>query len=139
LGGVEEEGAERRAEETTRNGRRYALCPMRLGRSKKGPEYRYVAIRERMQDQLMLPGMEEEEKGLPFQTMRKAGVRYKVFGIVTNMDWDGQELIEWHYKRCGRSEQAHSVMKKTWREARCPAGILGRTRHGGGSWCWRSI
>ena len=40
-----------------------------------------MAIRERMQDQLMLPGMEEEEKGLPFQTMRKAGVRYKVFGI----------------------------------------------------------
>ena len=44
--------------------------------------------------------------------MLKDRVRYKVFGIVANMDRAGQELIEWHYKRCGRSEQAHSVMKE---------------------------
>jgi hypothetical protein len=37
--------------------------------------------------------------------------KYKVFGIVTNMDWDGEELIPWLYKRCGESEEAHSVMK----------------------------
>jgi hypothetical protein len=101
------------------------FVPNVIGRSKSGPEYRYLAIRERMQDQLMLPGMEEDEKGLPFQAMRKDGVRYKVFGIVTNMDWDGQELIEWHYKRCGRSEQAHSVMKEDLAGGTLPSGDFG--------------
>jgi hypothetical protein len=65
---------------TARQWAEVCYVPNVIGRSKKGPEYRYLAIRERMQDQLMLPGMEEEEKGLPFQTMRKTGVRYKVFG-----------------------------------------------------------
>jgi hypothetical protein len=65
--------------------------PSAIGHSKNGPEYRYLAIRERMQDQLMLPGMEQDEKELPFQTMLRDRVKYKVFGIVTNMDWDGQE------------------------------------------------
>jgi hypothetical protein len=56
-----------------------------------------------MQDQLVLPGMEQEEKKFPFQTMLKDNKKYKVFGIVTNMNWDGQDLIKWHYKRCGKS------------------------------------
>lgn len=34
----------------------------------------------------MLPGMEQDEKRYPFLTMVKDDVRYKVFGIVTNMD-----------------------------------------------------
>ena len=108
--------------------------PNAIGRSKKGPEYRYLAI-ERMQDQLMLPGMEEDEKGLPFQTMRKDGVRYKVFGIVTNMDWEGQELIEWHYKRCGRSEQAHSVMKEDLAGGTLPSGDFGENA----AWWWMMV
>ena len=118
--------------ETDRQWAEVCFVPNAIGRSKKGPEYRYLAIRERMQDQLMLPGMEEDEKGLPFQTMRKAGVRYKVFGIVTNMDWDGQELIEWHYKRCGRSEQAHSVMKEDLAGGTLPSGDFGENA----AWWW---
>jgi len=111
--------------ETARQWAEVCYVPNAIGRSKKGSEYRYLAIRERMQDQLMLQGMEGEEKGLPFQTMRKAGVRYKVFGIVTNMHWDGQELIEWHYKRCGRSEQVHSVMKEDLAGGTLPSGDFG--------------
>jgi hypothetical protein len=118
--------------ETARQWAEVCYVPNAIGRSKKGPEYRYVAIRERMQDQLMLPGMEQEEKGLPFQTMRKGGVRYKVFGIVTNMDWDGQKLIEWHYKRCGRSEQAHSVMKEDLAGGTLPSGDFGENA----AWWW---
>jgi hypothetical protein len=118
--------------ETDRQWGEVCFVPNAIGRSKKGPEYRYLAIRERMQDQLMLPGMEEEEKGFPFQTMRKAGVKYKVFGIVTNMDWDGQELIEWHYKRCGRSEQAHSVMKEDLAGGTLPSGDFGENA----AWWW---
>jgi hypothetical protein len=118
--------------ETARQWAEVCYVPNAIGGSKKGPEYRYLAIRERMQDQLMLPGMEEDEKGLPFQTMRKGGVRYKVFGIVTNMHWDGQELIEWHYKRCGRSEQAHSVMKEDLAGGTLPSGDFGENA----AWWW---
>jgi hypothetical protein len=116
--------------ETSRQWAEVCYVPNAIGRSKKGSEYRYLAIRERMQDQLMLPGMEEE--GLAFQTLRKAGVRYKVFGLVTNMDWDGQELIEWHYKRCGRSEQAHSVMKEDLAGGTLPSGDFGENA----AWWW---
>jgi len=118
--------------ETSRQWTEVCFVPNAIGRSKKGPEYRYLAIRERMQDQLMLPGMEEDEKGLPFQSMRKDGVRYKVFGIVTNMNWDGQDLIEWHYKRCGRSEQAHSEMKEDLAGGTMPSGDFGENA----AWWW---
>jgi len=121
--------------ETSRQWAEVCFVPSAIGHSKKGPEYRYLAIRERMQDQLMLPGMEEEERELPFQTMVKERVRYKVFGIVTNMDWDGQELIEWHYKRCGRSEQAHSVMKEDLAGGTLPSGDFGEN----GAWWWMMI
>jgi hypothetical protein len=118
--------------ETSRQWAEVCFVPNAIGHSKKGPEYRYVAIRERMQDQLMLPGMEEDERKLPFQTMHQGGVRYKVFGIVTNMDWDGQDLIEWHYKRCGRSEQAHSVMKEDLAGGTLPSGDFGENA----AWWW---
>jgi hypothetical protein len=85
-----------------------------------------------MQDQLMLPGMEQDEKGFPFQTMCEGGVRYKVFGIVTNMAWDGEDLIEWHYERCGRSEQAHRVMKEELAGGTLPSGDFGENA----AWWW---
>ena len=121
--------------ETTRQWAEVCFVPSAIGHSNNGPEYRYLAIRERMQDQLMLPGMEEEERELPFQSMLKEGVRYKVFGVVTNMGWDAQELIEWHYKRCGRSEQAHSVMKEDLAGGTLPSGDFGEN----GAWWWIMI
>jgi hypothetical protein len=76
--------------------------------------------------------------------MRKAGVRYKVFGIVTNMHWDGQELIEWHYKRCGRSEQVHSVMKEDLAGGTLPSGDFGenaalKSLVLGGQWVYKRM
>jgi hypothetical protein len=38
--------------------------------------------------------------------------RYKVFGVVTNRAIPGDELIWWYRARCGKSEEAHSVMKE---------------------------
>jgi hypothetical protein len=87
------------------------FVPNAIGHSKKGPEYRYLAKREVVVEQQMLPGMDQQLR-LPFQTMESKGKRYKVFGIVTNMDWQGEELIRWHHQRCGKSEEAHSVMKE---------------------------
>jgi hypothetical protein len=62
-----------------------------------------------MEEQLTLPGI-EEDKVYPFQTMKLEQRKCKIFGLVTNMDWEGGKLIRWHYKRCGKSEEAHSVM-----------------------------
>jgi hypothetical protein len=118
--------------ETRRQWAEVCFVPGAIAHSKNAPEYRYLAIRERMQDQLMLPGMEEDERELPFQTMHMDRVKYKVFGIVTNMDWDGQDLIEWHYKRCGRSEQAHSVMKEDLAGGTLPSGDFGENA----AWWW---
>ena len=105
--------------------------PNAIGRSKKGPEYRYLAIREPMQEQLSFEGM-EEEKNYPFQTMKIKGSKYKIFGLVTNMDWDGERLIQWYYKRCGKSEEAHSVMKEDLAGGKLPSGDFGENA----AWWW---
>ncbi|MBW1668875.1 MAG: transposase, partial [Deltaproteobacteria bacterium] len=49
--------------------------------------------------------------------------------------WDGQELIEWHYKRCGRSEEAHSVMKEDLAGGTLPSGDFGENA----AWWWIMI
>lgn len=74
------------------------FVPNAIGHSKKGPAYRYLATREVMQDQLTLAGF-EQDKQHPFPTMPMKESKYKVFGIVTNMDWHGNELIQWFYER----------------------------------------
>jgi len=107
------------------------FVPNAIGHSKKGPEYRYIAIREPMEEQLSLGGIEEARE-YPFQTMKMAERKYKLFGLVTNMDWDGQELIPWHYKRCGKSEEAHSVMKEDLAGGKFPSGDFGENA----AWWW---
>ena len=88
--------------------------------TKKGQPYRYLAIRERLK-QPLLPGMDS----LPFQTIIFDGTQYKLFGIVTNMDWEGEKLIHWHHKRCGKSEEAHFSMKEDLAGGRLPSGKFG--------------
>ena len=117
--------------ETRREYAEVCFVPSAIGHSKKGPEYRYIAIRESMEEQLSLGGMEKERE-YPFQTMRTGGRKYKLFGLVTNMDWEGQELIPWHYKRCGKSEEAHSVMKEDLAGGKFPSGDFGENA----AWWW---
>ncbi len=99
--------------------------PQWAGYSKKGPEYRYIAIREKM-EQLEIPGMEKTEAELPFQTMEFEGQgRYKLFGMVMNRTLPGEELIRWYRERCGKSEEAHSIMKEDLAGGRMPSGAFG--------------
>ena len=105
--------------------------PNAIGHSKKGPEYRYLAKREVMVEQQMLPGM-DQQLSLPFPTMESKGKRYKVFGIVTNMDWEGEELIHWNHQRCGKSEEAHSVMKEDLAGGKLPSNDFGENA----AWWW---
>jgi len=59
---------------------------MIFGHSKKGVEYRYLAKRRLLEQQQSFPGMDEGVE-LPFPTMGMRKRSYKIFGIVTNMDW----------------------------------------------------
>ena len=96
------------------------FVPNRSAATKKGEPYRYVAIRELMR-QPRLPGMDS----LPFQTITFDETQYKLFGIVTNMDWEGGKLIRWHHERCGKSEEAHAVMKDDLAGGKLPSSLFG--------------
>ena len=91
----------------------------------QGPTYRFLAIREPLA-QPQLPGLETKQEELPFPTMEFTGKgRYKLFGVVTNRDLPGEELIRWHRQRCGASEMAHSVMKEDLAGGKLPSKLFG--------------
>ena len=110
------------------------FVPSAIGHSKKGPEYRYLAKREVIVEQQVLSGF-DQQRSLPFPTMEVKGKRYKVFGIVTNMDWQGEELIHWYHQRCGKSEEAHSVMKEDLAGGKLPSNDFGENA----AWWWMMI
>jgi hypothetical protein len=39
------------------------------------------------------------------------GKLYKIFALVTNLEWPADEIVKWHRQRCGKSEEAHHVLK----------------------------
>jgi hypothetical protein len=89
--------------------------------SKKGPTYRFLAIRELLQ-QAEMPGLEAQ---LPFPTMTFDEKRYKLFGLVTNRDMPGDELIWWSRKRCGKGEEMHKIMKEDLAGGQLPSARFG--------------
>lgn len=91
--------------------------------------YRYLAIREPM-GSMDLPDMPQQE--FPFPTLQMDLQQYKLFSLVTNMDWDGERLIHWHRERCGKSEEAHSVMKGDFAGGKLPSGDFGENA----AWWW---
>ncbi len=101
------------------------FVPNWVGRSKQGPDYRFLAMRESLGQQLELPGIEGQQS-LPFPTLElpRQG-RYKLFGLVTNRDLPGEEVIQWHRQRCGKSEEAHGVMKEDLAGGELPSGDFG--------------
>lgn len=110
------------------------FVPNAIGNSKKGSEYRYLVKRTPINKQENLPGIEIEEQ-LPFPSMDIKETHYKVFGVVTNMDWEGGTLINWHHERCGKSEEAHSIMKEDLAGGRLPSGDFGENA----IWWWIMI
>ena len=116
-------------------GQQYAeVCfvPNWMAAKKDGPSYRYVAIREAL-EQPALSGM-EDQLALPFPTMDRGGVRYKVTGMVTNRELRGDELIWWYRARSGKSEKSHSIMKEDLAGGSCRRSPLGLMQLGGRSW-----
>ncbi len=109
------------------------FVPNAIARSKNDPVYRYLAIRELLA-QPELPGMQGHVE-LPFPTMSMEKKRYKVFGIVTNRDLEGNQLINWLHQRCGKSEEAHSIMKEDLAGGKLPSSEFGENA----AWWWIMI
>ncbi len=120
-----EREAEGKRVKTNQEWAEVCYVPHWVGRSKKGPDYRFLAIREPLRSQLELPGIEEQQR-LPFPTLElpRQG-RYKLFGLVTNRDLPGEEVIQWHRQRCGKSEAVHGVMKEDLAGGKLPSGDFG--------------
>ena len=106
------------------------FVPNKIGHSKKGLEYRYLAKRQILDKQWDLPGMNEDDgaRVLPFPTISINSNSYKIFGIVTNItaeDMSGGDVINWLHKRCGKSESVHAVMKDDLAGGTLPSGSFG--------------
>jgi len=96
------------------------FVPNLLSRSKKNPEYRFIAIREEIGDtappelrQLLLlddEGYGEHPISKVHPTVMNEKI-YKVFALVTNLDWAADEIVKWQRKRCGKSEEINRVLK----------------------------
>lgn len=87
--------------------------------------FRYIIIREKLRDQLKLPEIGAQTT-LPFPTLEQDGVVYKISAIVTNRrEEDAAALIKWHYERCGKSEEAHAIMKEDFAGGRFPSQLFG--------------
>jgi hypothetical protein len=107
-------------------GRQWAeVCfvPEAIGLSNAAPVYRYLATREALKEHV-LPGM-ESQMSLPFQTMSRGGVTYKVFGVVSNMNWEGGGVIRFHDGRSGKSEEAHKILKDYFAGGKMPSSEFG--------------
>jgi hypothetical protein len=96
------------------------FVPNSLGTSKNGPEYRFLVIREEIRDtdppelrQMLL--FDDEELGdhpiFSLHPTVMSGKLYKVFALVTNLDWSPEAIVTWQRKRCGKSEELHRVLK----------------------------
>jgi hypothetical protein len=107
--------------------------PSELCKSKKSPDYRFIAIREELKQEIF-PEMKAQLE-LPFPTMEMSRKRYKLTGLVTNLDWDGEKIIHWNRQRCGKSEEIHSVMKEDLAGGRFPSGDFGENA----AWWWIMI
>jgi hypothetical protein len=135
------------------SGQEYAevpYVPNSLSTKKNGPDYRFLAIREPFSDldrftdpvgdtvgQQILPELAEKDfpnlKKLHLETLE--GKCYKIFSIVTNMDWNGEELIHWQRQRCGKSEEVHHVLKDELAGGSMPSRYFGACA----AWWWISV
>ena len=87
--------------------------------------FRFLAIRERLGDQMLMTEL-SDQASLPFPVMEMDRVSYKLAGIVTNRrEMPANELIQWHYARCGKSEEAHSIMKEDFAGGKLPSAKFG--------------
>ena len=102
---------------------RFASCRIGPGTAASKADYRFLAIREPLRQQLTLGDAAQ----LPFPTQEFFGAKgtYKLFGMVTNRKDTGDQVIWWLRERCGKSEEVHSVLKADLAGGQLPSGLFG--------------
>lgn len=116
--------------------RQYAeVCfvPSSLATTKAKYEFRYIATREAMCEQLTL--FAKDEQSAPFPVMSLNGCAYKVHAVVSNRGIAAPELIQWYYDRCGNSEEAHAVLKNDLAGGQLPCDHF----HANALWWWIAV
>ena len=111
----------RHQEETDQEWAEVCFVPNWAGHSKNHADYRFLAIREPLRQ---LPLGDADLLPFPTQEFGAKG-RYKLFALVTNRELAGDQVIWWHRQRCGKSEQAHAVMKHDLAGGQLPSGLFG--------------
>ena len=69
---------------------------------------------------------------LPFATFDHEGTQHKLRGLVSNTEWAGERLIAFSYERCGKSEEAHAILKEDLAGGKLPSGSFGENA----AWGW---
>ncbi len=138
LGTTEEEWSEvvyvdAEGHEITTNQEVAEICfvPETKNKRKDAPVFRYLATREattvQMEfsetGQLTFLTSDTVEKKLHLELFK--GVAYKIFGLVTNKTGSPLDILLWHRKRRGKSEQEHSRLTKDMAGGRFPSGSFG--------------
>jgi len=119
--------------ETSQEWAEVCFVPNAIGHSKKGPAYRYIAVRELLEQQ-QLPGF-DGQLTFPFPIMNMDNRSYKLTAIVTNLNWDSEEIIHWYRKRSGKSEEVHGIMKEDFAGGKLPSSDFGENA----AWWWIMI
>ncbi|MFC1852621.1 transposase [candidate division CSSED10-310 bacterium] len=105
------------------------FVPNALATKKHGPDYRFLAIREPLPEQLTLPETIPDQLSLPFPTMDMTthcgSKRFKITALVTNRQLPGDDLIRWYRERCGTGEMIHGVIKSDFAGGQLPSGLFG--------------
>lgn len=105
----------------------------KLSHGKKNADLRFIAIRQLLEPDEASRLLEKkvQQLELPFQTVECPRGTYKLHGLVSNrLTMDGNELVLWHWERCGKAEEAHAIMKDDLGGGRVPSG------HFGGNAAW---
>jgi hypothetical protein len=111
------------------------FVPDAVARTSEAPVLRYLAIREPLR-QRVLPECEEQLTLPDCPTVWMQQQRYKVSGLVSNRhELPGAELIGWYRQRCGKSEEAHCVMKEDLAGGKLPSADFGENA----AWWWIMI
>lgn len=108
-------------EETGQEWAEVCFVPNWAGHSRTRADYRFLAIREPLAE------LDLGDAGqLPFPSEVFPGKgRLKLFGLVTNRQEPGDEVIWWLRARCGKSEEAHAVQKDDLAGGTLPSGRFG--------------
>lgn len=90
-------------------------------------EYRYIAVREPVRQMEMFK--ETQELSLPTLSQSDADGNVQAWtlsAIVTNrIELPAHEVIQWYRNRCGKSEEAHSIMKSDLAGGQLPSKYFG--------------